>query len=101
MPNGKQKVLKCTITKKDFIDWYYFDGSDQENEKLISELGMLSLSKFISNLKIELKDIFKNCNHSIIPGKYIQEYKKSLEFKNEELDFIEYKLGVKIKLKLI
>jgi hypothetical protein len=65
----KEKPIQFTITKKNFIDWYFNTGSDQEQEDVRKSLGELAVESLMDGqpVNITASDIWESCETSIIP----------------------------------
>lgn len=60
------KTIK--ISKKDFVNWYFFTGADQDQKQGIYELGLSVVEKLLSgDVRITAKDILNQCETSAIP----------------------------------
>jgi len=68
-----------TITKQNFLHWYFNTGADDEQESLRTDLGNRVIDSLInigqSNITIE--EIFEECEKSCIPLDYLEEFEES------------------------
>lgn len=70
-------VKTYTITKENFLNWYYEDNMDETRElkEDLAEKVLLQLKNTgISSITIE--NIFEGCNTESIPIMYLEEFKK-------------------------
>jgi hypothetical protein len=63
------------IKKKDFINWFFFTGADQDQERGIYELGLSVVERLLSgDVKITAEDILNGCETSVIPLRIVKGY---------------------------
>lgn len=72
-----------TITRANFLDWYFNGSYDQDNEEIKLELAervINLLYKSKKNAVITLNEIFDECNHDVIRLSELE------EFNSEDID---------------
>lgn len=59
---------RLTITKKNFLDWYYDYGQDTENAQLREDLAksIINQMRRVGFGTISVRELFDNCNQSSI-----------------------------------
>jgi hypothetical protein len=66
------------IKTKNFLNWYYNCGSDQEQEETALNLGYRIIEGlFDGGISIVPEEILNECNHEIIPLMIIEGYNNS------------------------
>jgi hypothetical protein len=72
-----------TITKQNFLEWYFNTGADDEQESMRKDLGERVIESLInigqSNIVIE--EIFNECETSCIPLYLLEEFEKDEDYK--------------------
>lgn len=69
-----------TITKKNFLQWYFNTGADSDQKDLRTNLGEQVIQSLFDSgkSKITIKSVFnENCEKSCIPLHYLEEFKEN------------------------
>lgn len=78
-----------TITRQNFLDWYFGYGSDQENEELMIDLGKCVLKRMYKNKKgigvCCVEELFHKAEHTSIVAGYCEEFEGNNESELSEL----------------
>lgn len=69
-------MITLEIKTKDFINWYFCSGSDQEQEELAKDLGNSVIDILLDEgtCTTSVKQFLDECNIDIIPMNIIQGY---------------------------
>lgn len=70
-----------TITKENFLNWYYNTGSDDEQESMVNDLGAMAIEHLFRNGKFEFSvySAFEEAEKDIIPLCFLEEFDDSDE----------------------
>jgi predicted nucleic-acid-binding protein len=62
------------ITRKNFLDWFYNTGADQEQHQMRKDLGYEVVDKLIKDneFKVTTKDIFEGTDYYAVRLSYCQ-----------------------------
>jgi hypothetical protein len=92
--------LSFTITKNDFLSWYFEYGSDEENEELKVDLAnkiLVGLAKSNSGkISITIQELFDECNKDAIRAYYTKEH--YMDTDSFDIELSEFKSNYTIKL---
>lgn len=74
-----------TITKKNFLQWYFKTGADCDQKEMVYDLGKTVLDLLFNNedAVITTDDIFLIANLDCIPLSYLEEFKNDEDNHNE------------------
>ena len=91
-------MVTYTITKRNFLSWYYESGLD-EDDVLIAELGELVKDMLIEKNEayVTTEDIFNKSNHAAIRCFYLEEFEFDTDYFDDEIGDME-KRPYEIKL---
>ena len=69
-------MTKYTITKQNFLDWWFKSGSDQEQTANETDLGERVIERLLSgeDFFYSVDDAFNECETEAIPIKYLEEF---------------------------
>ncbi len=72
----KKDRNNLTITKGDFIEWYFNTGQDKELKELRLDLAddIIKILYDKDTATISIQDIFNQCNKEAIPLSYCEQY---------------------------
>lgn len=70
-----------TVSKINFLEWYYNCGSDQEQESMRNDLGDFAIEQLIAEgeVKITADDIFAECEITCMPCSFLNEFPDDYE----------------------
>jgi hypothetical protein len=77
-----------TITKENFLKYFFQSGSDQEQEANQIDLGQRVIERLLSgeDFFYSVEDAFNECEVSCIPLAYLEEFDDDNEFEVGELE---------------
>jgi hypothetical protein len=75
-----------TIKKDNFLEWYFYSGSDDEQEYTLNSFAINTINDLMKkdNIYINVSDIFIEANKDLIPLCLIEEFKELYEYDDEE-----------------
>ena len=79
-----------TITKKNFLNWWFKTGADDEQEGNKTDLGQRVIERFFSgeDFFYSVEDVFNECEISVIPLSYLEEFSDTNDLELWELEGI-------------
>lgn len=82
-----------TITKHNFLDWYFEENHTEESTELRLDLAEKVIKLLITknNAEITTEEIFNDCNHEAIKLAYLEEFSDDEEGELSDFNF-EYKV---------
>lgn len=65
-----------TITKQNFLEWYFNTGADDDQESMRTDLGDRVIERLLSgeDFFYSVEDAFNECEKSCIPIAYLEEF---------------------------
>lgn len=89
----KNTSKKLTIKKQRFLDWYFYDGQDDENEELRYDLAKEIIDQLYKKdvATISIQKLFDNSNHDSIKAYFTEEFDQQTDeydIELSELDFM-------------
>ena len=77
-----------TITKQNFLKYFFQSGSDQEQEANQIDLGQRAIERLLSgeDFFYSVEDAFNECEIGCIPLSYLEEFDDSNELEVGELE---------------
>ncbi len=94
---GEIKIMKIyTITKENFLYWWFKTGSDQEQKENKIDLGERVIERLLSgeDYFYSVEDAFNECEITCIPLMYLEEFDKLED--DREVGDLEYNCNVNL-----
>jgi len=81
-----------TITKTNFLNWWFNTGSDQEQKENRLDLGKRAVEMLLSgeDFFYSVEDAFNECEKSCIPLEYLEEFLGDAEHFGLEVGDLDY-----------
>ena len=78
-----------TITKKNFLEWWFNTGSDQEQKANKEDLGARAVERLLSgeDFFYSVYDAFNECETDCIPLRYLEEFDDDNDLEVMDLDY--------------
>ena len=98
-PKEKEEVVELTITKEDFLRWYFNYGQDTEIRDSRYDIGECIIGQLLKTGvgSISAQEIFDGCSHDSVRAYFTQEHYMLTDKYDVELS----DLGIKYNLTLI
>lgn len=78
-----------TITKQNFLEWFFNTGDDKNQEEARTDLGKRAIERLFSgeDFFYSVEDAFNECEISCIPLAYLEEFDDKNDLEVGDLDY--------------